>query len=307
MKKKFLSCLLVLCMMLSLLPMTTVFASDIVDSGTCGENLTWSLDSDGVFTISGMGDMTSAPWAEEYEYQSSIKKVVFKEGVTSVCDNAFGAYSIEVIEFADSIKTIGTNAFHSTQIKELNLPSELISIGQWAFDNCQKLKNVIAKNKLQEIKYGAFSNCYALVSFNVPKSVTSISSGVFTDCLSLSEINVDDENLNYSSLDGVLYNKEKTELLTYIDRPDRKTFNVLASVEKIGFSALANCQNLCAITVESGNKNFYSENGVLFDKNNNIFAYPAGKTDTNYALPDSVYSIGLRAFMGCKNLQQITL
>lgn len=78
MKKKFLSCLLVLCMMLSLLPITTVFASEIVDSGTCGENLTWSLDSDEVLTVSGTGDMTEAPYKNNrrlcifrYEYQGT--------------------------------------------------------------------------------------------------------------------------------------------------------------------------------------------------------------------------------------------
>ena len=304
MKKKFLSCLLVLCMMFSLLSITTVFASGIVDSGTCGEKLTWSLDSDGVLTISGTGDMTDAPWSN---YQGNIKKVVFNEGVTSVCDEAFGAFSIEVIEFADSIKTIGNDAFYGTQIKELNLPSELISIGQWAFDNCQELKNVIAKDKLQEIKSGAFSNCSSLDTFDVPKSVTSISLNAFSNCTSLSEINVDDENQFYSSVDGVLYNKEKTELVLYIDRPDRRTFNVLASVEKIGFGTLSNCQNLNTITVEVGNKNFYSENGILFDKNDVIYAYPAGKTDTNYHFPDKVYNIGHYAFKGCKNLKEITL
>lgn len=302
--KRIFSGLLVLCMLAALLPTMTVFASEVVDSGACGENLTWSLDSDGTLTVSGTGDMTSAPWSS---HQGDIKKVVFDDGVTSICDEAFGAFSIEVIEFADSIKTIGNDAFYSTHIKELNLPSELISIGQWAFDNCQELKNVIAKDKLQEIKSGAFSNCSSLTAFNVPKSVTSISLNAFSNCTSLSAINVDSENLTYSSVDGVLYNKEKTELILYIDRPDRKTFNVLASVEKIGYTTLANCQNLNAITVEVGNKNFYSENGILFDKNNVIYTYPAGKTDTNYIIPDKVYNIGNYAFKGCKNLKEITL
>ena len=122
MKKRFLSLLLVLTMVLSLLP-ASVFAADIVDSGECGaegSNVTWTLDSDGLLTISGSGKMedfrfveyaswSSCPW---YERRDSIQSVRIRNGVTSIGTEAFRDCSgLTGITIPDGVTSIGYGAF----------------------------------------------------------------------------------------------------------------------------------------------------------------------------------------------------
>ena len=117
MKKRLLSFVLVVLMIASLLP-ATALAADIVDSGTCGaegdgSNLTWTLDSDGVLTISGSGDMhgygpSGAPW------HGRVKSAVIAEGVTSIGGFAFyDCTSLTSVTIPDSVTSIGDVAFSS--------------------------------------------------------------------------------------------------------------------------------------------------------------------------------------------------
>ena len=122
MKKRLLSFVLAVLMIASLLPVTAL-AADIADSGTCGaegdgSNLTWTLDSDGVLTISGSGDMhdygfscapRGAPW-----YDSRVKSAVLADGVTSIGSYAFFyCTSLTSVTIPDSVMSIGYNAFTS--------------------------------------------------------------------------------------------------------------------------------------------------------------------------------------------------
>ena len=95
MKKRFFSLALALCMVLSLLPFG-VSAAKIVDSGTCGENLTWTLDSDGLLTISGTGSMENNHYSSYYNSASgpftdcyNITSVILEPGIKSIGNYAF--------------------------------------------------------------------------------------------------------------------------------------------------------------------------------------------------------------------------
>ncbi|MCD8145467.1 MAG: leucine-rich repeat domain-containing protein [Oscillospiraceae bacterium] len=113
MKKRLLAFTLALAMMVTLLTVG-VSAAEEVASGTCGDNLTWVLDSDGTLTISGTGDMSNwinydAPW---YSYRSSITSVTIGDGVTSIGSYAFWKYyGLTTITLPDSITSIGGLAF----------------------------------------------------------------------------------------------------------------------------------------------------------------------------------------------------
>ena len=116
MKKRIFSFVLAVLMIASLLP-ATALAVDIVDSGTCGakgSNLTWTLDSEGVLTISGSGDMhgygsSDAPW---YGSRSRVKSAVIAEGVTSIGESAFeNCRSLTSVTIPDSVTSIGGGAF----------------------------------------------------------------------------------------------------------------------------------------------------------------------------------------------------
>ena len=111
--KRISSLLLIICMFMSFFP--NVHASTIVGAGECGEDLTWELDSDGVLTISGTGDMTNAwPFSPLFEgYSNQIEKVIIQDGVTSIGDYAFsGCYNLNDISIPESVIYIGEGAFN---------------------------------------------------------------------------------------------------------------------------------------------------------------------------------------------------
>lgn len=175
----------------------------------------------------------------------------------------------------------------------------------------------------------AFNFCDRVTSFSIPESVTSIGVGAFLTNKSLTAITVDALNPNFSSVDGVLFNKNKTELINY---PEKKMgdYTIPNSVTKIGDYAFTSCggltsvsipdsvtsigdlsfltqNSLTGITVDALNPNYSSSNGVLFDKNKSVLiVYPAGKTG-GYTIPDSVTSIGDFTFFGCTGLRTVLI
>lgn len=110
---------------------------DILKSGTCGANLTWTFNTETkVLTISGRGDINyqKCPWAE---YQFDITKVVLEEGVSSIPYSQFNSYSeLETVEIPQSVDIIGNSAFmHCSSLKTVVLPEGVKSIGSFAFGN----------------------------------------------------------------------------------------------------------------------------------------------------------------------------
>ena len=137
MKKRIFSFVLAVLMIASLLP-ATALAVDIVDSGTCGakgSNLTWTLDSEGVLTISGSGDMhgygsSDAPW---YGSRSRVKSAVIAEGVTSIGESAFeNCRSLTSVTIPNSVTSIGWSAFfYCKSLTSVTIPDSVTSVGQF--------------------------------------------------------------------------------------------------------------------------------------------------------------------------------
>ena len=168
----------------------------------------------------------------------------------------------------------------------------------------------------------AFYHCQNLKSIVIPNSVTSVEAWVLQECTGLTEITVDNGNPYYSSVDGILFNKDKTELICYPAGKVGSSYSIPSSVTTIGDSAFeycndiqsvkipssvtaigefafSNCPKLSAITVDEGNPYFSSVNGVLFNKDKTeLVCYPAGITDTIYTVPNSVTSFAIGAFAG---------
>ena len=150
MKRKILSVLLALCMVLGMLPGT---ARAAVANGTCGENLTWTLDDEeGTLTISGTGAMTHytistvtnpAPW---YSYAESIKSVEIGNGVTSIGNYAFyGCSKLISITIPNSVTSIGNYAFQDCNtLLEVTIPGSVESIGDAAFLGCANLSSIMS-------------------------------------------------------------------------------------------------------------------------------------------------------------------
>lgn len=201
-------------------------------SGTCGANLTWTLGADGTLTISGTGEMydydnigLDQPW---YQYQEQIQTLSIGNEVTSIGQSAFRSCS---------------------NLKHVTIPSSVISIGTLAFHCCFGLSSVVISEGVESIGNYAFGSCNRLTSVNIPVSVTNIETFAFNSCIGLTSINVESGNSAYSSIDGVLFNKEQTRLCIYPQEKDGSSFNIPESVTTIGQAAFENCDNLTNVTI----------------------------------------------------------
>ena len=279
MRKRLLSFVLAVLMIASLLP-ATALAADIVDSGTCGaegdgSNLTWTLDSDGVLTISGSGDMYDyglfdAPW---YGIRSLVKSAVIADGVTSIGEKAF---------------------LYCTSLTSVTIPDSVTSIDYGAFYNCTSLTSVTIPDSVTSIGYCAFYECTSLTSVTIPDGVTSIGEATFRYCTSLTSVTIPDSvtSIGDSAFDGCVS-------LTSVTIPD--------SVTSIGGGAFSNCAALTGIWVAEGNSHYSSDaSGVLFSKDKTTLVQCPG-TLAECTIPDSVTSIGDWAFAGCTSLTSVTI
>ena len=313
MKKRLLSFVLAVLMIASLLP-ATALAADIVDSGTCGaegdgSNLTWTLDREGVLTISGSGDMydyglSDAPW---YGIRSRVKSAVIADGVTSIgykafddCtsltsvtipdsvtsigDSAFsGCTSLTSVTIPDSVTSIGDSAFSGcTSLTSVTIPDSVTSIGDWAFSYCTSLTSVTLPDSVTSIGYEAFFNCTSLTSVTIPDGVTSIGEDAFRNCTSLTSVTIPDSVTRIG--ERAFY---YCTSLTSVTIPD--------SVTSIGEFAFSGCTSLTSVTIPDS---VTSIGGWAFYKCTSL---------TSVTIPDSVTSIGNGAFEGCTSLTSVTI
>ena len=263
--------LAVLC--LSLVALTLCVSAETY-AGECGDNLTYTLDTDaGTLNIVGMGAMTDweeAPW---YWAHESIHAVTIADGVTSIGECAF----------ADC-----------TNLTSITIPNSVISIGRYAFHGCWSLSGIQLPNRLQSIKFWAFRECHSLTSVKIPSTVTNIGEGAFSDCYSLTSICVDADNQNYCSEGNVLFDKAKTVLI-FAAKGISGLYTVPKGTTIIAGEAFSHCRKLTGIAMPGS---VTSIGNYAFSDCTNL---------ASVTIPSSVKSIGDGAFSYCSGLTNITI
>ena len=149
-------------------------------SGTTGE-CTWTLDSDGVLTISGNGKMADYDLSKSAPWGTSITEVVIENGVTSIGTFAFtDCTSLANVTIGNSVTEIGWCAFSScTSLASITIPDSVTRIANWAFGGCKSLKSITIPDSVTSIGNSAFENCRSLTSITIHDSVIGISKGAF--------------------------------------------------------------------------------------------------------------------------------
>ena len=290
-------------------------AAGTVASGTCGDNLTWTLDDAGTLTISGTGamnryvydtenDLPTYPWRDQ---RGDIKTVNIQPGVTSIDTGAFrgcsGLISVTIpssltdisyyafrdcpaltsVTIPSGVTSIGNGAFWGCSgLTSITIPSGLTSIGGYAFEDCSSLTSVAIPDGVTSIEMSTFSNCSSLTSITIPSSVTSIDRNAFYECSSLTSIAIPD---GVSSIADFLF--EGCSSLTSIVIPD--------GVTDIGRYAFSKCSALTDITIPS------SVTGI------GEYAFYKCSALTSTMLPSGVTEINKRLFSGCSSLASIQI
>jgi len=217
-------------------------------------------------------------------------------------------------------------------IGELRVPSDIdgqpvTSIGNWAFFQCGSFTSVVIPEGIKSIGIQAFGYCNGLTNITIPASVISIGDMAFSYIDRLTEILVKEDNSAYSVLDGILYNKAGTVLLSCpsgkpgicdipegVIRIDEYSFcgcscltgiNIPASVVEINLWTFSDNPLLDIINVSEENECYSSLDGVLFNKDRTeLLCYPEGKRGS-YVIPEGIINLNHDAFYDCKYLTSV--
>ncbi len=242
-------------------------ASDYLDIGECGANLTYVLDSNGVLNITGEGEMTnysdvsSVPW---FSYRSLIKKVAFSGNITNIGAYAFDyCINLTSILIPDSITSIGMYSFYGCSgFKEITLPKSVTGIGASAFYGCTGITTMTIPNGVTSIGASAFAGCTNLTSITIPESVTSIGDGAFDRTgIDTSEIafrrGTCGASLKWSFLGnhklyiygtGAMTEYTSGSAPWYAERDEITEVILSAGVTEIGAYAFENCKEIVTVT-----------------------------------------------------------
>ena len=163
----------------------------IVKSGECGDNVTYTLDDDGLLKISGSGNMNDYYIGNSPFYlNKDIKEIVIGDGVTSIGDCAFwGCSSLTSIEIPDGVTSIGMSVFDScSSLTSIEIPVGVTSLKDFVFYGCSSLTSIAIPAGVTSIGSSAFESCSSLTSIAILAGVTSIGESAFKDCIKLNTI-----------------------------------------------------------------------------------------------------------------------
>ncbi len=206
-----------------------------------------------------------------------------------------GCSSLTSVTIPNSVTSIGYYAFSSCSgLTSITIPNSVTTIGDYAFDGCTGLTSITIPNRVTSIGSYAFQYCSGLISITIPNSVTGIGQYVFYNCSGLTSITID---CSLTFPYGSVYSFDGCSSLTSV--------TIGKSVTNLYLLAFLYCSSLTSINVEEGNAKYDSRdncNAIIETATNTLVA---GCQST--IIPNSVSSIGERAFDGCSSRTSITI
>jgi len=182
---------------------------------------------------------------------TNLTNVIISGRITSIEDDTFNeCTNLKSIIIPNNVESIGARAFYLCEnLANITMSDSIKSIGEFAFVGCRNLTNLTIPNSIVSIEDGTFTGCTGLTSVSIPKNVTKIYSSAFSQCTNLSSIYVDKNNKEFSSENGVLFNKTKTDLLLYPIGNTRTEYDIPNGIMIIRNQAFQDCSNLKNITI----------------------------------------------------------
>lgn len=294
-------------------------AADAPTSGTCGENLTWTLDGEGTLRISGTGAMEEYEWRSDvpwYQSRDSIKTVVMENGVTTIGSYAFfNCSGLTNVTIPESVTSIGKNAFgncnnltdvYITDIDawcRINFGDTPMGYAKNIWLNGSKITSVTVPEGVTELNY-TFYGFKDLIRVTLPKSLTGIGEKTFYKCTSLISITIPD---GVTAI-GDSACSSCTSLASV---------TIPASVTSIGDRAFEDCSGLTSVTIPEGvtviGSGAFSSCSSLasVDLPKNLTVISSGAFSgcglTSVKIPDGVTAIGSSAFSWCSYLTDVSI
>lgn len=312
MKKRLLSMILALSMMLTILPVNAITA--LAANNSCGANLTYELtqntdDPDTyTLTIRGEGAMydyssSTVPWNAQ---KSKITSVVIENGVTSIGNNAFEDCSaLKKLDIPQSVTEIGSKAFRGcSALTSLALPETVNRIGNTAFQGCSNLETINIPSGVKLIEKDTFHGCEKLNDVTIPAGVTLIGNSAFKACKTFRNIEIPKgvTKIDYfafedcTQLETVGIPSTATNIRNFAFRncPKLKSFVFPSGTTQIQPGVLSGCKNLESVTIPEGVTKIF---GSAF----------YGCSLNSVKLPSTLQTICKLAFYGCDQLSEITI
>ena len=281
----------------------------------------------------GMGAFTDCTELESVELPASLERI----------DSfAFeGCTALENVSLPDGLRELRSAAFKNcAALGTVALPDGIAEVPPSCFEGCASLVSVRIPNGIREIGDSAFADCVSLSSLSIPGTVYGIGSRAFYGCTSLADVSLPDTVVNIGRYafsaapcsaeingDGTVY--IGSHLISAVSPSGRLTVRdgtvsiaeyalsgcrnvssveIPGSVVNIGDSAFYNCTGIESFTVDGSNRDYFSEDGVLFCRETAaLLQYPCGNSRAAYTVPEGIEIIGKYAFCGCSKLIRVSI
>ena len=190
---------------------------------------------------------------------------------------------------------LGSYCFSScSNLTSIAIPEGITSFGGQCFFSCSRLTSIAIPESVTSFGDQCFFSCSRLTNIIIPEGVTSLGNSCFSGCSNLTSITVSNDNTNYSSIDGVLFNKDKTSIIAY---PNAKSneYVIPETVTSLGSFCFFSCSNLTSIVISTSVTSLGSS---CFSDCSNL---------TSIVIPASVTSLSSNCFSSCSNLTSIVI